>query len=280
MSSNVAQSNLEAVSQETRSVKTVQGAAAQDTDAVPEANVDVDAEPKPADGEMFETSWKYRSWRLKTCKYWKWLESGQDPSWSPGWEFLELPKIPQGRDEAKEWLFEQIHLPRSQYPSYTDWTFSSLPEAYQDSLCSFIYARDEIVAGHLHWRQSPASTDLSLGRLDNVSWCHEQASRVRNANAPMPTFSAAELFERRETVFRRLKLVFDTLQNSINKIVELGSARCQLTSDTSPALREHLLDLARQENGRCIVLHAEFDQLDQAVSDLLFLTAVVIVYAH
>ncbi|KAK7457775.1 hypothetical protein VKT23_010114 [Stygiomarasmius scandens] len=277
MSSNVAQSNLEALDQETRSVETIQEAAAPDTDAVSEANID---ESKPADGETFETSWKYRSWRLKACKYWKWLESGEDPSWSPGWEFLELPEIPQDRDEAKEWLFQQIRLPRSQYPSCTDWTFGSLPETYQDGLCSFVYARDEIVAGHLRWQQSPASTGLSLSQHDDVSWCHEQASRVRNANAPMPTFSVVELFERRETVFRWLKSVFDTLQNSINKIVELGSARCQLTPDTNPALREHLLDLARQENSRRIVLHAEFDQLDQAVSDFLFLTAVVIVYAH
>ncbi|THU88533.1 hypothetical protein K435DRAFT_803437 [Dendrothele bispora CBS 962.96] len=241
--------------------------------------------------ELVDQLWEMAVPEREVTSFWEWVESGEDPM-NPWYENknysitlqklidksdrvelerFELPIPPQGRAQGKEWLYREL----SQSFSWGE----QISHKYLDALRAVFLVRDDI-GEYLMWNSPPAHSDAFPPNLDELAWAAEQASRTRDGSLPRPTFSGVEVETRRMVVFDRCKAVHTKLSASRRKIQEIGRARLALSEQDNGKLREMLLTTGQAENSRRILLQSQYEELQAAAQNLLFLTAVSIVHAR
>ncbi|KAK7434136.1 hypothetical protein VKT23_020362 [Stygiomarasmius scandens] len=217
------------------------------------------------------TLWRPATPVREETTHWRWVETGGKPanSWGDHLAIIRAPIPPLGPSMGKEWLYQEILQGCGGWGTTTD--------TYHDSLRAVFLARSDL-SEYLRWNTPPTHQDTFPVGLDDIDWAMEQASRAMDAQLLRPTFSGAEVETKRIVLFGRYKTVTDQLSEAQSAIEDLGRAREIVASNRE--LNDLLLVKAREHNARRVSLQAEFERLDAAAQNFLFLTAVCIVYAR
>ncbi|THU76116.1 hypothetical protein K435DRAFT_879682 [Dendrothele bispora CBS 962.96] len=233
--------------------------------------------------------------RIGDGEQWSWVQGSKEPTemtWqvdivlpgfrifdillsrvNSGYALLFLSGPRPGREAGKRWLH---HLWKNRADSWN--SEESLNPEYMGALKACILARDEIRGGYLRWSELPPGS-APLPDVFDLEWIGIQAERCYDPTAPLPVFSGEEIERRRAVIFPQIHDVFQQLQLTKRKILELHRARAQLTSEDQEGDKEYLLDRALEENSRRANLEIEWTRLDIVARDLLFLTAVALEHA-
>ncbi|THU98425.1 hypothetical protein K435DRAFT_795713 [Dendrothele bispora CBS 962.96] len=222
---------------------------------------------------MSEFPWRVGP-RIGDGEQWTWVQASKEPNEmvNSGYALLVLSGPPPGREAGKRWLH---HLWKNRDDSWND---ATLNHEYMGALKACILARDDIRGGHLRWSELPPGSGPVPDELD-LDWISIQAERCYDRSAPLPAFSGEEIERRRALLFPQIHDVFEQLQLTKRKILELNRARAQLTSEDQDEDKEYLLNRALEENSRRAALEIEWTRLDKVARDILFLTAVALEHA-
>ncbi|KAK7457774.1 hypothetical protein VKT23_010113 [Stygiomarasmius scandens] len=172
-----------------------------------------------------------------------------------------LPDIPLGREEGIIWLRKVLKGDNEANTGLDDLSYRSL--------CNALLVRDD--ARHCLTWDGPVDEDPTLEYIHHMGWFKEIATRLVNPDVPVPPLTGSEVEQRRGEFLAHFKEILDQINQLENTIIEKALQRkglsYELKGDISIALMS--LDCWERDCRRMI----------QAWDDVLFVTAVVLLYA-
>ncbi|KAK7441195.1 hypothetical protein VKT23_016676 [Stygiomarasmius scandens] len=178
-----------------------------------------------------------------------------------------LPDIPRGREEGIIWLRKVL--------TGNDEVNAGLDDHSYRSLCNALLVRDD--ARHCLTWDGSVDEDTTLEYIHHMGWFKEIAARLVNPDVPVPPFTGTKVEQRRGEFLAHFKEILAEIKQLESTIIEKALQRKGLTA-YNPVCYNLKADIG-------IALMAldcwerDCRRMIQAWDDVLFVTAVVLLYA-
>ncbi|KAK7434736.1 hypothetical protein VKT23_020036 [Stygiomarasmius scandens] len=229
-------------------------------------------------------------WQKEGFDIWAFADTGEEscrlrviPS-----DDYRLPAMPLGRESGIAWLTQYLRIPLLRlyetWQNHAPWSREQvelqerlgIPLVLQDRLTDAAEVRDD-VRHVISWVGSSKS-DPSIDHLPEADWIQAQVSRCsRDSQEPLPTFAGEDIQLRCHACEHRLRGLKEALSEVHLEIVVAAKNRYE--AEGNEPIRGQLLEQMRAANARRRVLQSEWDELRPMYENLMFLTAVGLLYS-